>query len=131
VPTFVERLRRKPRVRPRNDPPWQVRKQGRSRIYEGFFLVRDRAGRLVLRAPGRVVERPGFAADVYIQNPPAAIRTHPHGSCFQLVDPHSMWFKLHWERPARDLTASVALVELILAESVLDVHGRARTSRAA
>ncbi|MFQ5854605.1 MAG: hypothetical protein ACE5LU_03025 [Anaerolineae bacterium] len=35
-----------------------------------------------------------------------------------LVAPGSSWFKLHWERPARDFDASRAYVEQILDEAL-------------
>jgi hypothetical protein len=61
-----------------------------------------------------------FPTDVYLFNPPLALRRHPcKGACFQLVQPHSRWFKLHWERPARTFEESRAYVEDLLAQVYL------------
>jgi hypothetical protein len=113
----VRRLVRQPAVEAA--PMWEARQQPGSTVYEGFFVARDRSGRIAVKAPGRIVEWPALPTDVYIQRPPAGIRNHRHGSCFQLIDPATEWFKLHWEHPATDFESSVFHMEEILAEALL------------
>src|SRR5689334_6378086 len=75
-------------------------------IYTGDFVARRPSGR-PLHVRGRIVEWPGLPSDVYVQDPPPALRRHPHGPCFQLLGPDRPgWFKLHWHKPAQDFETS-------------------------
>jgi hypothetical protein len=98
-------------------PAWQAERCGECTIYSGAFAIFNHRGELLRKVQGRVVEWPGLPTDVYLYNPPAELRHHDHGRCLQLVRPNAVWFKLHWERPARDFDASRAYVEQLLAES--------------
>jgi hypothetical protein len=99
-----------------DSPEWEVEERGASTIYTGFFTVRDHRGRPYLSVRGRVVEWQGLPADVYLYDPPSLLRKHPHGPCLQLLRPGDAWFKLHWQRPARDFGATYAYVEQLLHE---------------
>jgi hypothetical protein len=99
-----------------NPPEWEVNEQGPSTVYTGFFAVRDCWGRVHLSVRGRVVEWSGLPTDVYLYDPPLSLRKHSHGSCLQLLRPGESWFKLHWQRPARDFGTTCAYVEQLLHE---------------
>jgi hypothetical protein len=107
------------RVCPGAAPAWQVEQRPGCRVYSGFYAVHDGSGRLIARVAGRVVERPGLPAEVFVRDPPEQLRRHPKGHCLQLAEPGGAWFKVHWERPARDADAGRAYAEQFLAEAVL------------
>jgi len=98
-------------------PDWEVEEQHHCRIYRGGFVIYDAHGRVLRHVPSSIVEWPGLSTDVYLRDPPIQLRRHPKGSCLQLVSPHGPWFKLHWERPARDFKDSRAYVEQLLDEA--------------
>lgn len=99
-----------------NPPEWEVDGRGLSTVYTGYFVVRDRWGRARLCVRGRVVEWSGLPTDVYLYDPPLSLRKHPHGPCLQLLKPGDSWFKLHWQKPARDFGTTCAYVEQLLYE---------------
>lgn len=103
---------------PRIAPAWHVEKQGRCRIYTGYFTLFGPQGHARARFPGRIVEWPGLPVEVYIDNPPQELRRHRHGSCFQLAEPNSTRFRLHWNRAPRDFDTARAYIEQLLDESV-------------
>jgi len=96
---------------------WEVEQQKHCRIYRGSFVIHDARGRALQHVAGWIVEWPGLSTDVYLRDPPAELRHHAKGPCLQLVSPDSPWFKLHWERPARDFEDSRTYVEQILDEA--------------
>jgi hypothetical protein len=100
-------------------PAWRAECRDDCTIYSGVFVVFGARGHPVWRVPGRIVEWPRLPTDVYIWNPPRAVKQHPKGSCLQLVRPNDSWFKLHWERPAQSFEASRAYVEQLLGEAHL------------
>jgi hypothetical protein len=105
-------LRVEPMPRPVwDDLGWIERDTGSQRIYEGDYVVTHRGGRSHFR--GRIVER-GATVAAYVADPPAAIKRHRKGPCFQLVEPP--WFKVHWHRPARTVDDALLYVQRILHE---------------
>lgn len=98
-------------------PEWEVEERGSSTIHTGVFAVRDRWGHAQLCVRGRVVEWRGLPTDVYLYDPPLVLRKHSHGSCLQLLRPDESWFKLHWQKPARDFGTTCAYVEQLLREA--------------
>src|SRR5947209_16070550 len=76
------------------DAEWEVEEQERCRIYRGRFVICDTDGRVLHRIRGRIVEWPGLPTDVYLRDPPAELRHHAKGPCWQLVSPDRPWFKL-------------------------------------
>jgi hypothetical protein len=96
---------------------WRVEERKHCRIYRGNFVIYDAYGRVFYYVPGWIVEWQGLGTDVYLHDPPIELRHHAKGPCLQLVSPESPWFKLHWERPARDFNRSRAYVEQLLDEA--------------
>src|SRR5580765_2897390 len=84
------------------DADWDVEEQERCRVYRGRFVIYDADGRTSHRVRGRIIEWPGLPTDVYLRDPPLELRQHAKGPCLQLVSQEGPWFKLHWEKPARD-----------------------------
>ena len=99
-------------------PDWRVQSSGGARIYDGVFILIGGAGEVGLSLVGRVVEWEGLPVDVYVFDPPLRLRQHHHGRCLQLLKPDSLWFKLHWERPAKTFDQARAYVEQLLTESM-------------
>jgi hypothetical protein len=97
-------------------PEWTTERRAQTTIHSGFFAVYDRFGYPCLSVQGRVVEWPGLPTDVYLYDPPLELRKHQHGSCLQLLRPGEAWFKMHWQKPARDFGQSCAYIEQLLAE---------------
>lgn len=106
-------LRGKPAV-----PDWTSHRRENSTIHSGFFVTYGLNGCPLVMIPGRIIEWPGLPNDVYLYNPPLALRQHPHGSCLQLLQPGDAWFKLHWQRPAKDFNQSCAYIEQLMAEVI-------------
>jgi hypothetical protein len=104
-------LKAKPTV-----PDWKTEYRGHCTIHTGFFVRYGYGGCPELTVQGRVIEWPGLPTDVYLYNPPSMLRSHQHGSCLQLLKPGEIWFKLHWQRPAKDFGQSCAYVEQLLDE---------------
>ena len=96
---------------------WQVEQSGSSTIFKGSFPVFDRAGKIKLQVPGQIVEWQGLPTQVYLFNPPEFIKQHRHGSCLQLLRPNDNWFKLHFNKPARDFASAYYYVEMFLTEA--------------
>jgi hypothetical protein len=111
-----------PQASEQMDRGWRVERAARWTLYEGDFQIFRPGGGLREHVRGRIIEWQGLPTDVYLQNPPAALRTHRHGMCLQLCDPADGWFKLHWERPPRDFDTSRAYVEQLLDEAFA-AHG--------
>jgi hypothetical protein len=109
-------------VGPSAAPAWTVAQRGNSLVYCGYYVVLSPEGQVLLRVFGEVIARPGKPLDVLIYDPPAGIRNHEHGSCFQLLLPRSAWFKLHWHEPPMRSGEAQAYVEGILAECVEAGH---------
>ncbi len=97
-------------------PDWYVEDRISSKVYNGFFVIYDNWHLPKKSVRGRVVEWPNLPTDVYIYDPPAALRGHPHGSCLQLLTPGDAWFKLHWQKPARNFAETCAYIEQLLDE---------------
>lgn len=103
---------------PRVAPQWITRHVGQSNEYHGMFVLVGAGGNILARLRGRIIEWPGLPVDVYIYDPPEAVRRHRHGRCLQLVVPNSRWFKLHWEKPARSFDQARAYVEQLMGEAM-------------
>ncbi len=96
---------------------WKSVRNGNSTAFTGNFLVYDHRGKIRHRVPGRIVEWSGLPAQVYLYNPPEFIKNHRHGSCLQLLRPGDNWFKLHFDKPARNFASAYSYVEHFLTES--------------
>lgn len=96
---------------------WIIERQGGATTLTGDFLVFDRSGRLRSRVRGRIVEWTRMPAEVYLYDPPAFAKKHRHGRCLQLLHPNDRWFKLHFEKPARDFQSAYSYVEHLLTEA--------------
>lgn len=99
-------------------PEWKLVKHPHCREYQGIFMLFGWDCPSRARIIGRVIEWPRLPVDVYLFNPPRALRNHPHGRCLQLALPNSRWFKLHWQRPARTFDEARAYVETIMSEAL-------------
>jgi len=106
------------RTEPATAPEWQVEHCDHCTVYTGAFAIYNARGQLLRQVRGQVVEWPGLPPEVYICNPPPELRRHAKGPCLQLVSPGSSWFRLHWEKPARDFDSSRAYVEQVLDEAL-------------
>ena len=91
---------------------WIVRDENRKRVYEGDY----HAG--LLRFRGRIEADEKGKITAYIHNPPAEIKKHRVGPCFQQCGIGTAWFVLHWRRPARNVDEAILYVERVLAEAV-------------
>lgn len=96
---------------------WKMERVGKVATYTGKFLVYDRVGKIKHRIQGRVVQKRHFQSDVYIYDPPVFVKTHHHGSCLQLLKPNDKWFKIHFEKPAKDFASAYTYVEHLLTEA--------------
>jgi len=93
---------------------WLESQQNNRRIYEGAYRVRRRSGAIASYA-GRIVLENGQITP-YIADPPAQIKRHPKGACFQLTNPP--WFRVHWHRPATNVDDALLYVERVLSEAL-------------
>jgi len=96
---------------------WKLARNGSSTTFTGNFLIYDRQGKIKLRIQGYIVEWKRLPAQVYIYNPPEFVKNHRHSSCLQLLRPNDLWFKLHFDRPARDFAVAYTYVEHFLTEA--------------
>ena len=53
--------------------------------------------------------------DVYICDPPPALKLHPEGCCFQLIK--NSWFKVHYINPPRSVDEAIIHIECVLQKS--------------
>jgi len=97
------------------DRGWEVRDEAGQACYSGSYRVADRRCGRRRRFAGTIIVR---NQDVlaYIADPPAELRAHPKGPCFQLFRPP--WFRVHWEHPARNVDDALLYVEQVLDEAV-------------
>lgn len=96
---------------------WKMERIGKVTTYKGNFLIYDRKGKIKLRIQGRIVQKRFFTSDVYLYNPPEFVKNHRHGSCLQLLRPNDNWFKLHFEKQAKDFRSAYTYVEHLLTEA--------------
>lgn len=96
---------------------WRVEQNGNAKTFKGNFLVYDRSGGIRHRVQGQVVEWQGLPAQIYLYNPPEFIKRHRHSSCLQLLKPNDNWFKLHFDKPAKDFASAYSYVEHFLTEA--------------
>jgi hypothetical protein len=73
---------------------WEREQRPDGVTYTGSYEAAGRGGPS-RRFRGRIEER-GRRIDAYVADPPEAIRRHPKGPCFALVE--APWFKVHWHR---------------------------------
>lgn len=99
---------------------WRRIEDGTSVQYLGEYLI-SAHGRSASRSfRGRIVEEPdGIKA--YVADPPAAIRQHPKGPCFQLVK--APWFRVHWHKSPPSVDEALLYVERLLDECVNGTRG--------
>lgn len=84
-------------------------------IYEGHYQVVDRRSGQTRRFRGVIVVNRGEVVP-YIADPPAELRRHPKNPCFQLFRPP--WFKLHWQRAARNVDDAILYIQRVLDEAI-------------
>ncbi len=97
---------------------WQKTSDGRRDVYEGHYAASDKRGALS-RFRGRVtvdVLQGRVSLEIWVADPPAEIRRHPKGACFQLVK--TPWFRLNWVKPAEDVDNGILYMERLLSESL-------------
>lgn len=104
------------RVAPKPLKRWSIEEAPGGLIYVGTFRARDTDGHVHLYQ-GRIVERTNLPTDIYILSPPLDLKRHEHGGCFQLLEPGSNWFKMHWDHPTSDFYTSLCYVEKLLTEA--------------
>jgi hypothetical protein len=100
---------------------WDSQTREGRRILSGSYRVRDQHRGRWREFLGQVVEHEGQGIAAYIADPPPEIRQHPHGACFQLIQPP--WFRLHWNRAPRSVDDALLYMERMLDEAV-NVYGR-------
>jgi len=96
---------------------WHAEQTTDGVAYTGNFIVWNDKTREWIRFAGRIIVRNATPAAVYMREPPPEIWNHPHGRCWQLVEPGSVWFKLHWTKPAYDFNLAQYYVESLLFEA--------------
>jgi len=96
---------------------WRAEQTADGVAYTGNFVVWNDKTREWTKIAGRIIVRNATPARVYIRGIPLEVRNHPHGRCWQLVEPGSVWFKLHWEKPAHDFDLARYYVESMLFEA--------------
>lgn len=96
---------------------WRAQQTADGVVHTGNFVVWDDKKRVWIRFAGRIIVRNDTPAAVYMREPSPEVRNHPHGWCWQLVEPGSVWFKLHWEKPAYDFDIARNYVEFLLFEA--------------
>jgi hypothetical protein len=101
---------------------WQKAYDGTNETFTGRFLVYDRGGSIKLGVHGQVILRGSRSTDVYLYDPPQFVQFHKHGRCLQLLRPNEKWFKLHFEKPARDFSEAYTYVEHFLTEAYNQSH---------
>lgn len=117
VPAAVVR----PAIAVRVDPPkrgawsergWTMRTEGHNQVYEGNYHAGKRtfSGRIQVEGRSRIT--------AFIHNPPAEIKRHRKGPCFQQCGLGTGWFILHWRRSAQNVDDAILYMERILDESL-------------
>jgi len=91
--------------------------------YMGHYRVFVDAERSWRSFDGRIVEA-NSEIRAYIADPPATIKTHQKGRCFQFIG--GPWFLLHWHRRPENIDAALLYVERILDECLNGRRGRQR-----
>lgn len=94
---------------------WRRRRENGHEVYEGTYQVVKRRSGDQREFQGRVTVN-GRHVTAYIADPPAEIKLHPHGACFQLY--RAPWFQLHWSRPAGNPDDAILYMERVLDESI-------------
>ena len=110
------------KCRPGIAPLWSMQELGSRSQYDGVFMLFGERGQVLAQMVGCVVGWNGLPIDVYVYDPPLALRRHRHGRCLQLLQPAERWFKLHCEKPARTFDEARAYVEQLMAESLLEAR---------
>jgi hypothetical protein len=95
---------------------WTCERSNGRRYYQGFYQVRNRRSRELLKWPGRVLVEGHDEVTPYIADPPANLSQHPKGVCFQRDE--GRWFRLHWHRKAANVDDAISYMEKILDELV-------------
>ena len=113
---------------------WKIKEEdSRRTIYEGKYKATNQKGNLrnflgyiIYSKPieseiiGTKIQRQP-EAEVFVINPPQEIKNHPHGHCFQFVSAltrKKALFKLHFERPPRDVDAAILFMDNLLNEAL-------------
>jgi hypothetical protein len=97
---------------------WTKRNDSGTETFEGFYQLNHKRRGEILRFRGRIQVSGwnGKSISIYILNPPAEVRSHKHGPCFQLI--RDGWFNLHWSRPAKNVDDAILYMERVLDESI-------------
>lgn len=94
---------------------WTVGPDGDAALYVGNYLVWNRDQNCWQSFAGRLIEdADGIAA--YVCDPPASIKRHSKGRCFQLT--RAPWFRVHWHTPPENIDAALLYVEQLLDECI-------------
>lgn len=103
---------------------WKMSESNGAVIYEGAFQVFDEKAGRTRTFPGVIFEAKGRELDVRVQEIPpelyASTGTHPKRFCFRPIDPIKppVWFQLHWNIPAKDVSSAILYLEKVLYEAI-------------
>jgi hypothetical protein len=112
APSAVVRVAPEPRAA-WDERGWRRTREGAAELYVGNYVVRR--GRRPEAYRGHILVAGGLVTP-YIADPPAEIRSHRKGPCFQLSNPP--WFRVHWQRPATNVDDALLYVERVLHEAL-------------
>jgi hypothetical protein len=91
-------------------PYWQERGWTRERgVYQGDFQTPFGT------CQGYGTVSPSGRVEIFIHNPPASLKRHPHWPCFR--ERNSGWFFVHPVSRVPDISAAILSVEKTIAES--------------
>lgn len=91
-------------------PYWQERGwRQNGQIYQGNYQTTSGSW------PGHVVVSPGGRVEVYIHNPPSALKRHPHWECFR--PRNGGWYFVHPVNRVADVSAGILGVEKTITEA--------------
>lgn len=91
-------------------PYWQENGWVRNgQEYEGCYVTPHG------KWPGSIKVSPGGRIEVYILNPPATLKNHPHWNCFMKRD--SGWYFIHAAEPIKDISDAIISVETTITEA--------------
>jgi hypothetical protein len=99
------------RVQRRQIPYWQEsgwERQGNQ--YQGNYQTPYGA------IAGWIEERGGNNINFFMFNPPAALRSHSHWTCFQ--DRGENWYSVHMSRRPADVSSGILTIERLLTEAL-------------
>ena len=95
-----------------DDQGWYREANFEGQCYTGYYQVTSKNGQKY-SFPGKIITT-RIEVQAYISNPPAQIKRHEKGPCFQLADPP--WFFVHWHIQPTKVDDAILYIENILYE---------------